>query len=78
MKAHVTYDSSNRLCVVIFPTCGEEYADETVVAQSGLVKQNSETTFKFINNILGNLRYQKRVEEHLRTCGKGTFKIFQM
>ena len=42
-----------------------------------LVKPDSETAFESIDNILGNVSIKKlKVEKHLRTCCKGTFKIF--
>ena len=44
-----------------------------------LVKPNSETTSKYVENISGNLSIKKpKVEEHFRTSDKGTFKIFPL
>ena len=44
-----------------------------------LVKLNSETVSEAIDNISDNLSIKIfKVEEHLRTCGKGTFEIFPL
>ena len=74
LKAHFSCDSSNLLYVVICPTCREEYTGETGVGRTKL-RDRSES----IDNVSGNLSIKKlKVEEHLRTCGKGTFKMFPL
>ena len=61
-------DNSNLINVIICPTCGEEYIGET-----GL----NNTKLRDRVRVYRDPRYQVlKVEDHLRTCGGGKFKIF--
>ena len=63
-------DSSNLINVIICPTCGEEYIGET-----GL----NNTKLRDRVRVYRDPRYQVlKVEDHLRTCGGGKFKIFPL
>ena len=74
MKAHFSCDSSNLLYIVICPTCGEEYTDET-----GVGKTKLRDLVRVYRQHIRQPEYQKlMLEEHLRTCGKVTFKIFPL
>ena len=74
LKANFTCDSSNLLYVIICPACGEECTSET---GSGKTKLRV-----LIGVYLQHIRqdeYQKlKLEQYLRTCIKGTFKIFPL
>ena len=75
LKAHFSCDSSNLLYIVICPTCGEEYIGETGVGKTKL--RNHVQIYR--RQHIRQPEYQKlKVEEHLRTCGGGTFKIFAL
>ena len=71
---HNSCDSSNLLYIVICPTCGEKYNGETRVGKTKLRNR--------VRDYRQHIRlpeYQKlKAEEHLRTCGEGTFKIFPL
>ena len=74
MKAHFSCDSSNLLDAVICPTCGEEYTGET-----GVGKTKLRDRVRVYRQHIRQPEYQKlKAEEHLRLCGKGTFKIFPL
>ena len=74
MKAHFSCDSSNLFNIIICPTCGEEYTGET-----GVGKTKLRDHVRVYRKHIWQPEYQKfKVEEHLRTCGKGTFKIFPL
>ena len=74
LKGHFTCDSSNILYITICPTCGEEYTGET-----GAGKTKLRDRVRVYWQHIRQPEYQKlKVEEHLRTCGKGTFKIFPL
>ena len=74
LKTHFSYDSSNLLYIVICPTCGEEYTCETGVGKTKLTDR-----VRVYQQHIRQPEYQKlKVEEHLRTCGKDTFKIFPL
>ena len=65
LKTYFSCDSYNLLYIIICPTSGEEYTGETGVGKTKFRDRKPE--------------YHKlKVEEHLRTCGKGTFKIFPL
>ena len=74
LKAYFSCDSSNLLYVVICPTCGEEYTGKTGVGRTKLRDR-----VRVYRQHIRQADYQNiKVEEHLRTCGKGTFKIFPL
>ena len=74
LKAYFPCDSSNLLYVIIFSTCGEEYTVETEIG-----KTEFRDRVRVYRQHIRQPEYQKlKVEEHLRTCGKGTFKIFPL
>ena len=74
MKAHFSCDSSNLLYNTICPTCGETYAGETIIGKAKLRDR-----VRVYRQHIRQPEHQKlKVEEHLRTCGKGTFKIFPL
>ena len=74
LKAHFSCDSSNLLYIVICPTCGEVYTGET-----GVGKTKLRDSVRVYRQHIRQPEYQKlKVEEHLRTCGEGTFKIFPL
>ena len=67
-------DSSNLLYIVICSTCGEEYTCET-----GVGKIKLRDRVRVYRQNIRQPEYQKlKVEEDLRTCGEGTFKIFPL
>ena len=70
LKAHFSCNSSNLLYAVICPTRGEKYTGETGVGKTKLRHR----VLPYRQHIR-QPEYQKlKVEGHLRTCGKGTFK----
>ena len=72
LKGHFTCDSSNILYITICRTCGEEYTGET-----GVDKTKLSGRIRVYQQHIRQPEYQKlKIEEHLRTCGKGIFKIF--
>ena len=74
LKAHFSCDSSNLLYIVTCPTFGEEYTGET-----GVGKTKLRDRVRVYQQHIRQPEYQKlKVEEHLRTCGEGTFKIFPL
>ena len=74
LKAHLSCDSSNLFYIVTCPTCGGEYTGET-----GVGKTRPRDRVRVYRQHIRQPEYQKlKVEEHLRTCGKGTFKIFSL
>ena len=74
LKVNFSYDSSNLLYVIICPTCCEEYTRET-----GIGKTKLSDRVRVYRQYIRQPEYQKlKVEEHLGTCGKGTFKIFSL
>ena len=73
-KAHFSCDSSNLLCIIICPTCGEEYNVET-----GVDKTKLRNRVRVYRHNIRKPEYQKlEVGEHFRTCGKDTFKILPL
>ena len=74
LKTYFSCDSYNLLYIIICPTCGEEYTGET-----GIGKTKLRDRVRVYRQHIRQPEYQKlKVEEHLRTCGKGTFKIFPL
>ena len=74
LKAHFSCDSSNLLYIVICPTCGVENTGET-----GVGKTKLRDHVRVYRQHIRQPEYQKlKAEEHLRTCGEGTFKIFPL
>ena len=74
MRAHFSCDSSDLLYIIICPTCGEEYTGETRIGKTKLRDR-----VRVYRHHIRQPKYQKlKVEEHLRTCGKGTFQIFPL
>ena len=74
LKAHFSWDSSNLLYIIICPTCCEEYTGKTEIGETKLRDR-----VRIYRQHIRQHEYQKlKVEEHLRTCGKGTFKIFPL
>ena len=74
VKANFSCDSSNLLYVAICPTSGEEYTSET-----GVGKTKLRDSVQVYQQHISQPEYQKpKVEEHLRTCGKGMSKIFPL
>ena len=72
LKTYLSCDSYNLLYIINYPTCGEKYTDET-----GIGKTKLRDRVRVYLQHIRQPEYQKlKVEEHLRTCGKGTFKIF--
>ena len=74
LKTYFSCDSYNLLYIIICPTCGEEYTGET-----GIGKTKLRDRVRVYRQHIRQPEYQKlKVEEHLRTYGKGTFKIFPL
>ena len=74
MKTYFSCDSYNLLYIIICPTCGEEYTGET-----GIGKTKPRDRVRVYRQHIKQPEYQKlKVEEDLRTCGKGNFKIFPL
>ena len=73
LKTYFSCDSYNLLCIIICPTRGEEYIGET-----GVGKTKLRDRVRVYQQHIRQPEYQKLLEEHLRTCGKGTFKIFPL
>ena len=73
-KTYFSCDSFNLLYNSICPTCGEEYASET-----GIGKIKLRDPVRVYRKHITQPEYQKlKVEKHLKTCGKGTFKVFPL
>ena len=62
LKEHFACDSSNFLYVVLFPTSGEEYTDETAIGKTKL--RDHDRVY----------RQQIRQREYKKTQGKRTFE----
>ena len=74
LKARIFCDSSSLLYIIICPTGGEEYTGET-----GLGKTKLRDCVRVYRQHIRQPEYQiLKVEEHLRKCGKSTFKIFSL
>ena len=72
LRSKITCSSSNLIYVVICPTCKEEYIGETGINATNLRKRVT-----IYRQHIKQPEYQMlKVEEHLRECGKGEFKIF--
>ena len=74
LKAHFSNDSSNLLYLIICPTCGEEYTSQTRVDKAKL----RDSVPVYPKHIRQPENQKLKTEEHLRMCGKGTFKIFPL
>ena len=72
MTAHFSCDSPNLLYIIICPTCGDEYTRET-----GVGKTKLRDHVRVYQQHIRQPEYRE-VQEHLRTCGKGTIKIFPL
>ena len=73
-KTYFPCDGYNLLYIIICLTCGEEYTGET-----GVGKIKLRDRVRVYRQYIRQPEYQKlKVGEHLRTCGKGTFKIFPL
>ena len=74
LKAHFSCDGSNLLYIIICPICGGKYTSETAVGKTKLRER-----VRVYRQHIKQSEYQKlKVEEHLRTCGKGAFNIFPL
>ena len=74
METYFSCDSYNLLYIIVCSRCGEEYTDET-----GIHKTKLKDRVRVYRQHIKQPEYQKpKVEEHLRTCGKGNFKIFPL
>ena len=74
MKTYFSCDIYNLLYIIICPTCGEEYTSKT-----GNGKTKLRGRVRVYRQHIRQSKYQKlKVEEHLRMCGKVTFKIFPL
>ena len=65
-------ESSNVIYVVTCPSCGEEYIGETGIGKTKL----RDRVRVYRQHIKDSSTAMLKVEGHLRTCGKGEFKIF--
>ena len=72
LTAHFSCDSPNLLYIIICPTCGDEYTRET-----GVGKTKLRDCVRVYQQHIRQPEY-RQVQEHLRTCGKGTIKIFPL
>ena len=71
IKSHFTCESSNLIYVIICQNCYHEYIGETGEGTT-ILRDRTRVYVQHINNPC----YQMlKVEEHIRTCGKGQFKI---
>ena len=74
LRAHFSCNSFNLLYVIICLTCGEKYTGET-----GVDKTKPRDCVQVYQQHIRQPQYQNlKVEEHLRTCGKGTFETFPL
>ena len=74
LKTYFSCDSYNLFYIIICPTCGEECTGET-----GAGKTKLRDRARVYRQHIRQPEYQKlKVEEHSRTCSKGTFKIFPL
>ena len=74
LKTYFSCDSYNLLFIIICPTCGEEYTGET-----GIGKTKFRDRVRLYQQHVRQLEHQKlKVEDHLRTRGKVSFKIFPL
>ena len=70
----LTYcNSLNAIYVVLCSGCLEEYIGETGVGKTRL----RDRIIMYIQHIKQPERQQLRVEEHIRICGRDSFKIFR-
>ena len=68
----MTCDSQNLIYVVICPTSKEEYIGET-----GIDDSKPRDRVRIYRQHIRQPEHEKRkVQKHLRTCGKGNFTIF--
>ena len=68
----MTCNSRNFIYVVTCPTCKEEYIGETRTGDSKL-RDRARTHRQYIRQ---TDHEKRKVEKHLRTCGKRNFTIF--
>ena len=72
VKSSISCEGSNLIYVVVCPNCQGEYIGET-----GINRQKLRDRVRIYRQHIGQPRYQMlKVEEHLRNCGNGQFKIF--
>ena len=66
-------ESLNLIYVVVCPNCQGEYIGET-----GINRQKLRDRVRIYRQHIRQPKYQMlKVEEHLRNCGNGQFKIFR-
>ena len=74
IKSPFDCNSSNLIYVIICPNCKEEYIGET-----GENNTRLRDRVRVYRQHIKDAQYQmNHVEEHLRICGKGDFKIFPL
>ena len=74
LKAPFACDTSNLLYVAIYSTCCEEYTGET-----GIGKTILRDRVRVYRQHIRQREYQKlKIAENLRTCCKGSFKMFPL
>ena len=72
VKSSMSCESSNLIYVVVCPNCQGEYIGET-----GINRQKLRDRVRIYRQHIRQPKYQMlKVEEHLRNCGNGQFKIF--
>ena len=73
-------ESSNLIYVVVCPNCQGEYIGETgieYIGETGINRQKLRDRVRIYRQHIQQPKYQMlKVEEHLRNCGNGQFKIF--
>ena len=72
IKTSMSCDSSNVIYTVICSGCNEEYIGETGVGQTKI----RDRVRVYRQHVRDKQYQQLKVEEHIRDCGKGEFKIF--
>ena len=73
LKTYFSCYSYTLFYIIICPTCDEEYTGET-----GIGKTKLRDRVRVYRQHIRQPEYQKlKVEEHLTTCGKGTFKLYR-
>ena len=73
-KRKFTCDSFNLIYIIVCPNCNEEYIGET-----GIGKSKLRDRVRVHRQHIKQPEYATcNVSKHLRTCGRGNFKIFPL
>ena len=71
LKTPISCNSSNVIYVFIFSGCLEEH-----IGEKGVDKTRLRDRVRVYMQHIKQPEHQNKVEEHIRICGRGSFKIF--